>query len=345
MKKCKGCGIELQYENKDLPGYSPNETFDYCQRCFRLTHYGDTSKVNTKLSENKKILNSYKEINDALFVLVIDCFDALIVDQDGFLDSFLDKDVLLVINKIDLLPKNITEDKIYDLYKKQLSKYGHLKNLDCVLTYKNDQSFIEMFFSIMKEKHYKKAVFIGRVNAGKSSLINKLIENKDLTTSIYPGTTVNLNTIEFNDYVFVDTPGLLDSESYITYIDKKLVKNILPLKTLKGQNFQSYENQSYSIEGLVQITIKTNKNTSILFLVNNNLEVHRTKYDNAENYLNRNVNSFKLKLLPFTDNVFKVNKYATFYLKGLGIIKVKGNVEVNIRYNDKINVYKNEVNI
>ena len=41
MKKCKGCGILMQTSDPKLPGYTPKENSDYCQRCFRLTHYDD----------------------------------------------------------------------------------------------------------------------------------------------------------------------------------------------------------------------------------------------------------------------------------------------------------------
>ena len=39
--KCKGCGIELQYDDPNRLGYSPKIGADYCQRCFRMTHYDD----------------------------------------------------------------------------------------------------------------------------------------------------------------------------------------------------------------------------------------------------------------------------------------------------------------
>ena len=37
---CKGCGTLMQFDNPQLLGYSPKKEADYCQRCFRLTHYG-----------------------------------------------------------------------------------------------------------------------------------------------------------------------------------------------------------------------------------------------------------------------------------------------------------------
>ena len=155
-----------------------------------MTHYGDTSKVSKKFTSNDDIIESYKNINDALFVLIVDAFDALFLDQDYLLDIFKDKKLLLIINKIDLLPKNINDNKISDLYLDVLKKCG---NINCLLTYKNDTTFNDLFFEILEESGMSKVVFAGRANVGKSSLINKLIENQELTTSIYPGTTLKVN--------------------------------------------------------------------------------------------------------------------------------------------------------
>ena len=41
MKKCIGCGVELQMEDIKKPGYIKDINQDYCQRCFRMTHYND----------------------------------------------------------------------------------------------------------------------------------------------------------------------------------------------------------------------------------------------------------------------------------------------------------------
>lgn len=342
MKKCKGCGVTLQYTDKYKKGYSPKKELDYCQRCFRLMHYGDINDFSKDLNDNKNTLNIYKNIKDALYVLIVDCFDGLYLSKDNLFNYFKDKDVLLIINKIDLLPRNVTEDKIENLYISEIKKLNN-KNIDVLLTYKNDYTFKDLFFETIDEKNYKNLVFVGRVNAGKSTIINKLLEDTSLTTSIYPGTTVDLNELEVNGYNFIDTPGLLDEESFITYIDNDLLKEIMPLKTIKAKSFQVYDNQSYSIEGLVDFDVKPKSNVTISFYINNNLEVHRTKLSNIDRYFNNN--SFKLSYLPFNNHNYIIDTYKTYYLKGLGLIKVMGTCELNIRVNDNIKIYEGEANI
>ncbi|MBR2578345.1 MAG: 50S ribosome-binding GTPase [Erysipelotrichaceae bacterium] len=345
MKKCKGCGALLQYEDKNKTGYAPDESFEYCQRCFRLTHYGDISGLKKSLKDNREVISYYKEVKDALFVLIVDVFDGMILDQESLMEHFSDRKVLLVINKTDLLPRNVSEGKINEIYAGVLSRYKDDPDVECVLTYKYDRTFNELFFTILEESGYKKAVFVGRTNAGKSTIINKLCQNEDLTISVYPGTTIGFNEISFGEYTFIDTPGLLDEESVLTYIDNAKINRILPSKTIKAQSFQVYDSQSYSIEGLLAVDIMAHEESSIVFIISNDLEVHRTKLANALNYLERNKDGFELKLLPFADHCYSVKGLSTFVVKGLGLFKIKGNCEVDIRINDKIRVYKNEVNI
>ena len=79
MTKCKGCGIELQNTDKDSVGYVVNLEQEYCQRCFRLSHYGDLSNFKTSHVNNKHIYDIYNKYSKGLFVVIVDILDALIL--------------------------------------------------------------------------------------------------------------------------------------------------------------------------------------------------------------------------------------------------------------------------
>ncbi|MCI5209656.1 MAG: YihA family ribosome biogenesis GTP-binding protein [Candidatus Electrothrix sp. ATG2] len=72
-------------------------------------------------------------------------------------------------------------------------------------------SFIDSVFSLrqLPEPLYPEIAFAGRSNVGKSSLINKLINRKNLVkTSSKPGKTRSLNFFEVKEQMFlVDLPG------------------------------------------------------------------------------------------------------------------------------------------
>ncbi|MDO5440197.1 MAG: 50S ribosome-binding GTPase [Erysipelotrichaceae bacterium] len=345
MKKCKGCGVTLQIENPRFAGYVKSFDQDYCQRCFRLTHYGDSTEIRNELVDNSEILKLYKEYKEDIFVLIIDAFDFLSLDKDDLLNYYKNNKLLVVINKIDLLPRSVKDDKLEDLFKDVLSRCITSNILGCLLTYKGDYTFKDLFFEAIKEFDTNRFVFAGRVNAGKTTIINKLLGNNDLTVSTYPGTTVSTNLIEIDKYTFIDTPGLIDEHSFINKLDKDLLKDLIPNKTVKPKVFQFYEPESYIIDGLIRFDVIPKRNASITFYIKNELEVHRTKCENADNYINKHQNEFKLKLLPFKSNAYKVTSEETYYLKGLGYIRVKGNTNVKIYVNESVLVYKCGVKI
>lgn len=345
MKKCKGCGVTLQINEENKMGYAKSLEQDYCQRCFRLTHYGDFNKLNLENVTNEDVYKVYDQYKDDVFVLIVEAFDGLILDLDYLLDIYAEKKLIVVINKIDLLPINVKDEKIEELFIKAIKKSKAKNIINCLITYNKDPYFNDLFFETLKECDSKRFIFAGRVNAGKSSIINKLLQDNSLTVSAYPGTTITSNIIEVNDLEFIDTPGLIDYESFVNNIDKTLIKDLIPLKTIKSRVFQCYEPQNYSIEGLLSVDIIPLKNASIQFYINNELDIHRTKSENANNYLNRHENEFKLKVLPFKPNEYKVYDTKMFYIKGLGYFKVNGKANISINVNSNIKIYECEVDL
>ncbi|MDU9050669.1 MAG: ribosome biogenesis GTP-binding protein YihA/YsxC [Candidatus Electrothrix sp. Rat3] len=75
----------------------------------------------------------------------------------------------------------------------------------------NQVSFVDSVFSLQRlpDPLYPEIAFAGRSNVGKSSLINKLINRKNLVkTSSKPGKTQSLNFFEVKERMFlVDLPG------------------------------------------------------------------------------------------------------------------------------------------
>ena len=347
MKKCKGCGVVLQNDEQSLPGYVPDLSHDYCERCFRLTHYGDTKYLKTNFVTNEKILDIYNKYPNELFVVIIDVLDAICIKEDDLLETFKNNDILLIINKTDLLPSNITDSKIDEIFTKLLfdvsKKYRNIKS--CILTNKFETNFNDQFFNILSEMNVRRLVFAGRANAGKSSLINKLLNNNFLTTSIYPGTTLSELEIDYRNYIFIDTPGLVDANNYSTHLNSEKYKLSKIDKTIKPQIFQFYEPQSYFYEGLLRIDTRTNTNCSISFYICNNNEIHRTKYENADNYYQKHYPEFKLKVKPLMINKYIINSSKLFVIKGLGLIKVNGNCEIDLYALSDVKIYTSEVDI
>lgn len=347
MKKCKGCGITLQSEFKDEIGYVVNLEQDYCQRCFRLSHYGDTTNLKTNFVTNKKILDIYNKYSNELFVVIIDILDALVIKDDDLLETFKDYNVLLIVNKTDLLPSNINDEKINKIFSKTLfdlnKKYPNIRS--AILTNCYENKFNDHFFECLNDFKVKNVVFAGRANAGKSTLINKLLRIDTLTTSMYPGTTLEEVQIAYKDYVFIDTPGLVDINNYSTHLNHEKYKLSKIDKTIKPQVFQLKENQSYFYEGLLRVDIKPKNKASITFYINNNNEMHRTKLNNADDYYQGHYKEFKLKVKPLVISNYIIKDKNLFIVKGLGFFKINGDAIVDIHSLKDVKVYESEMDI
>lgn len=345
MKKCRGCGIELQNEDNTKTGYIAKPGQDYCQRCFRLRNYNDHHNLYGKSVRNNEILKMINEENINDLALVLDILDFLFIDHHDLLNNFKKQNIILVLNKLDILPKNISEDNFLKLMEDKINllrkDFPNIK--ECLLTSIHDDKFKEFFFETLDDLKIKKLLFIGKTNAGKSSILNKLIEDNTLTVSPFIGTTLSLNEINIREYTLIDSPGLLDNNSILNYLPLEKVKDVLPHKTLNAKNYQFYEDQSYYIEGLLRIDVKTNDKGSITFYLNDNLNIHRTKLDNSDRYYERNKKDIKYKV-DLNERYYLNNKEdKMIYISGLGIIKLSGLSNYVIYHYDKIGLYISEV--
>ena len=274
LKKCQGCGVVLQDQNVLQEGYTTSIENDICQRCFRMKNYGEYQVVAKSNDEYIEILKNVSKTKD----LVLYVTDLLNLEKNiEDIRNIIPNKMILVLNKIDVLPKSVKEEK--------LIKYLEEKNMNfeeiiVISTAKNYN--IDYLLKRIKFFQTSKNVFVvGHTNAGKSSLINKLIKNysdnmQELTMSPLPSTTLNMINIEINDYLtLVDTPGLVDSGSILNHVSPTMVKKISTKKEIKPRTYQLRKNQSIIIEDLVRIDYVEGEKNSFTLFISNDLKVRR----------------------------------------------------------------------
>ena len=226
-KYCQGCGVLLQDQNVLQEGYTTSLDNNICQRCFRLKNYGEYQMITKSNEEYLKIIKEIDNTND----LVLYITDILNLEEDmEELRKLITNKMILVLNKVDVLPKSVKDSKLIDYLE---SKNMHFEEVIVVSANKNYN--IDYLLEKIKQYQTSKNVYvIGHTNAGKSSLINKLIENysesqQELTMSPLPSTTLNSITIEINDSLtLIDTPGLVENGSILKHVSPKMVKKISP---------------------------------------------------------------------------------------------------------------------
>lgn len=298
VKRCYGCGAVLQCDDPNEVGYVPknkleddNETL--CERCYKLRHYSQYKECPDINVDYFTILDSAKQDN-ALAVYVLNAFSIYGSILEGLCQNLPDK-VLVVVNKRDLLPKSYSDEYIIAQARSLLAKHN-VKPLDIIVTSASatkTTNIPALLDDINKFRDGNDVYFLGSYQVGKSSIINSLLmcykneTNRIITTSPYPGTTLDVISIPLDDKSSIyDTPGINNNNSMVSKLEGKIIKYVLPRNEVKPEMYASKEGQSFLLSNLVRIDFIKGEKTNFTFFKSNDLTIQRTKVSKADELYN-----------------------------------------------------------
>ena len=320
IKKCLGCGISLQIEDKHKEGYVDSIEKDICERCFKLKNYGEYKEVSIGNETYKEILSNIPK--DSLVVYLT----SLLNINLEYIKDF--KNVIIVLTKKDLLPKSVKDYKLINYIAKQTKNYLDIEIISALKNYNIDN----LFSKIKKYSNNKDIYFVGVTNSGKSTLINKIIKNYsdkeiEITTSMYPSTTLNKIEMELEDVKIIDTPGLLSDSSILNYLTLKDIKKITPKKEIKPRSYQLKGEGTLVIEDYLRIDYYTDNNITIYLA--NNLNITKMTHNNN-----------KLKDSNKYNFILKNNK--DIVVEDLCFIKFTKECKIDIYSPFKVNIFERD---
>lgn len=364
---CIGCGAEIQSENQNKQGYLPKSVVEksieennlVCKRCFRLKNYNEVSDVELGAEDFYKLIKTLSK-KDGLIVKVVDIFDF----SGSWIEDVIDivgnnKDIVLVANKLDLLPKSVKQNKIKQWLFKMLKAKGiKVKDILLISAIKN-HGIEEAAARIDELRNGKDVYIIGATNVGKSTFINKLIElttgdKNVITTSHFPGTTLGMIEIPLDRATSIyDTPGIILDYDIAHYLDAKSLKLVMPKKEIKARVFQLNPEQSLFFGGMARVDFVRGERQSFTLYASNLVDIHRTKLSNADTLFEKHLGT--LLKPPFEDNIsifknqvkksFKIDdKKIDIVISGLGWITVNSDsgCEIDIYVPEEIEVFVRE---
>ena len=300
MNRCSGCGVLT--EN------------NLCERCFRIKHYNDYKVVTKSNDDFIPILNDINQSND-LVILVVDLFN---LDDLSLIRKYIKNDILLVLTKKDLFPKSVSLSK-FDNYDYQIDFIDKL-----VISSNKNYNLDELWDKINKYRKSDKVYVVGFTNAGKSTMINKLIYNysdnkTEITTSPLPSTTLNTIEINLGDFILVDTPGFLSEGDISNFVAGDELKKIIPKKEIKPITYQIKGCQTIVVDKYLVVEAE---DIDLTFYLSNNLKIGRY-YKKVNTDLKKNVvsvdhNDIVVKGLCF----IKTNKKSVLNVYTLKDVKV-----------------------
>ena len=305
MIRCAGCGAFLQNEDVLKEGYTSNLNNKFCERCFNIKNYNKYIKMPNRdyYSLVKKSINKKD-----LVLLVTDFLNLYNLDEIQ-----LDNPVILVITKTDLLPRGVNRVKLLNNIKCKLNVINKI-----MVSSKNNYNLDVLYDKILKNKKSNNVYVIGYTNAGKSTLVNKILKNYgcsngDITVSNLPSTTLDLINVKVNDDInLIDTPGFLDNGSMVLEASKDILKKIIPNKEIRPTSYQIKHWQSLIFEDFMRLDLD---DTNIICYISNNINIRRV-------YKNKSCELKKYEL--------HIERNQDLVIKGIGFITFKKNSKVTL---------------
>lgn len=323
MTKCLGCGILLQNENIDELGYTKELDNQICERCFKLKNYGQYTNVSLTNEDYLKIINTIKK--DNLVVYTTDILNLNINNISKF------EKVLIVVTKKDILSKSIKDEKIINYLKERCQNI-----IDVIVISSLKNYNLDFLYNKMKKYSNNLPIYlIGNTNSGKSTLINKLIDNYStlnntkVTTSMYPSTTLSQVEINLGELKIIDTPGLIEESSLVNKIDTKDIKKITPKKEIKPKSCQINGCGSIIIDKYVRIDYDTKSKNSLVIYASNALDI---RFSSLKKEVDKHFNSYEFTLKEKQDIV----------IPGLGFIKVTGPIKISLYCQNGVKPYSRD---
>ena len=361
IRYCQGCGAPLQTEDPKKVGFVPKIDVkaekNYCKRCFRLNNYNEMPKIVATNTEYESVVDDLLKKN-GLIVLIVDLFDFTGTFIPKIIDRLRNKNVILVANKLDLLPKSVKVEHIVEWLSQMANRMFFRLDAIHVVSSKKGYYLDDLMQTIDIARKDRDVYFMGCANVGKSSLINALIkrfttEVKDvISTSPIPGTTLSSIRIPFfteDNKAFVDTPGLINENNVLNHILPVSYDKILPKKEIKPITYQLEVGNMVFISGLAGVALIDGENTSFTCYFSDNLVIHRRKIEGSDEFLARHVGEL---LVPPTKEEFPQLEYEVkefiisekkkedIVISGLGFIAINKPCKIRVKVIKNTDVFK-----
>jgi ribosome biogenesis GTPase YqeH len=358
--RCIGCGSIIQTNDDTLAGYVPKSKLEentddlVCRRCFRLSHYNEV--LPTQISEDDfyEIISTIGKTN-SLVVKIIDLFDleGSMIPQIARLTNH--NDLIIIANKIDLLPKSVKEAKLLHHVRKIVSD-NNLKPLDIFLMSAKKRKNVDQIISqIMEYANDRDIYIVGATNVGKSTFINTIlksytdIEKDIITVSENAGTTLDMIRIPIGKNNMIDTPGIINQNQITYFLDQQEMKQITPKKEIKPKGYQLNQDQTLFFGGLARFDFVKGDKTSFVCYCAEGVPIHRTKREKADELLKQHqgallsppATSELFELVPHSFTINQTSKQ-DIVLPGLGFITCKGPIQIIVHMHQNVTPYIRE---
>ena len=327
-KVCLGCGIKLQVKDKDKLGYVKDLDHDYCLSCFNLKYHNR--------SDDDVLKTLFPKVDkDGLILFITSSLHLNTLFSYDLNKFYPTQKKILIINQIDLLPKNLN----FDLWVEDFIKEARINRetfLEIMPLSALKGHYLDILLETINHYHDGDTYLVGLQNSGKSTLFNRISKHleigKEALSSPKAGLTMEEIKLSFNGHYIIDTPGVYESGFISDYLSYDDYKNIIPNKRINPVTYQLEERQSVIVGGLLIMSIIKGTKSSMTFYLGN-INLHRTKYDHVYERFNTHKGTlfkpvsnqvYEKKFLKLEDDKYFINLF------DIGYASVKGPITLEI---------------
>ena len=320
---CTGCGARFQSADDFAPGFLPQSVLmervdgggsasgaaaPVCQRCHGLRYQNrlppDALRVGEAAHEALRPDHFVEQLRDiarrrCVVVAVIDLFDfhgSLVPDLPLVVGK--DNELILVANKVDLLPASI-EPKRIERWVRAEARVAGLPAVQSVhlVSCKTGVGLKKLLAELRGHMTRRRldAYVVGAANAGKSSFINHVLRSvkagSSVTTSHLPGTTLGFVRVSIlaGAYALYDTPGIVLPNQLTTKLTTDELADVVPKKRAEHVTLRVAEGKSVLLGGVARIHMRAGRPFLFTFYLANAVTIHPTATAKVDEVLEKHV--------------------------------------------------------
>ncbi|MCQ2802112.1 MAG: hypothetical protein MJ225_00270 [Bacilli bacterium] len=322
--RCQGCGAILQSEDKNKPGYISKSVIEngtpkipYCNDCYEKKLNLNSSELeNTVDKDTLKILKD-ATATDALVIWVVDLFSF-----NGTLNSEVVKKIkkLKVIvfgTKRDLFDSSVSNETLERFIDERFAECGINPVWIQILGKENalDATALMKKINSLREGH--DVYMIGNLNSGKTTIINKFLENYKnntkwpIKTEKYPNTNADVLEIPLSNSSFLyELPDLSNKTSVLSNVEKEAQRVITPKKEVKMTRFILGDEKVICVGCLAAFYILKGRHTSYRIFAAENVELKTLNLDKADTTIAKMLKNHSLQ--PYSKNFTSFEDFDLF---------------------------------